>query len=694
MPEPGERSGTLLRRVLVWIAAMVLLAAGLFALERSVERRIDERLLKSIVSIAEAYVSHAETSLDFGLPVNGPGSVEEVLQPPLSVATGPDALTVKLEKLGLSERGREMSGKVRRDRNEILVVERAILDSHGEASSRLVLSRSLEGVAHEATARKNWLAAGLAIFGLVFAIALAVLPLRRASLLSVVVFLPAALAVLAAFGLQSIGISRQAAVLAVAETAADIERAARLGIGFRELVGVQDYLKKQVGSNPAIDQLIVRDPEGVQFRAGIESLGAAVGVLLSAPPFSSFVDLNARQTLPSGMIVSAFVNVQPVLLDLAELAAAMLVLWVGGGALLRDLTAAGGRETGRPWPLSAAAAPALLFLLLFAPAGLVGSSVLGPGLGHLLLAGCLALGLCLPRRVAMPALGLAVVALAAGPWQDAALAYGGTGLLAGVVLAGTGRFVHTLHLTAAVLPAAALICAHLLGIAEARFLFIGVMLILAAASIAVFVLRGGSPGRRNLFAPQNPLVLPDASWSWLCLGLIQASAFLLVVIAARHQVQHFSAGPASYVLFAFVLHLIGYRLAGVVGFGAWGRWLLFEASVFAAVLMIVAAHIGGWDIAFNTAAAAALTGAAARWSVNLPFVAPNPRAARRILTAVRLIALAGAIGIGTMLKAPQEAALPAAMICLLGLAPLAYAMIAGLDPDWRRRRGGEVVHAA
>ncbi|MCL6707097.1 hypothetical protein M8R20_08805 [Pseudomonas sp. R2.Fl] len=693
MSEAAGRGRPLFRRVLFWLAAMALLTAGLFALERMIEQKLGDSLMKSVVSMAESYVGHAEASLDYGLPVNGPGSVEEVLQPPPALASGSDALTLKLEGLGLSAAGDRAAVDAVRIGEGALVVERAILDSHGEASSRLLLSRSTMGERDAADLRKTSLAVGLAVFGLALALMLAFLPLRRVSLLAALAFLPAAFLLLAGFGVQSVAISRQAAVLAVAETVADLGRAARLGMTFGELVGVQDYLGKQVGSNRAINRLTVKGAEGVQFQAGIESLGSTVATMLSAAPFSALIDLNVSQELANGTRVDALVNVQPILADLGELAAMVLIFWTCGGALLRGLGGSGENGTETP-PLIVAVAPALLFLVLFAPAGMLGPSVLTLGVNYLLLAAGLTLGLLLPHRPAYLALGAAIGGLVVGVWLEAAFAYGGAGLLVGIVLTGLGRSVRTLHLIVALLPSVVLLGAHLLDFGAIRPFLLGAVLVFAAASIAVFATTGKLSWRHGLGGLWSPAGLLGISWIWVCLGLIQASVFLLVAIAARHQEQQLQAGPMSYVLLAFILHLIGYRLAGAVDPGARGRWILLEISIIAAVLLVAGAYVAGWNVIFNTALAAVLSGAAARWSVDLPFVAPNVRAAKSVLTCVRLIALAAATGFGLTLEMPEDAALPAAMACLVALAPLAYAMLAGLDPSWRPRRSAELTHAA
>ncbi|MCJ8518582.1 hypothetical protein ABID21_001459 [Pseudorhizobium tarimense] len=693
MADASGRGGALSRRVLFWLAAMALLTASLFALERMIEQKLRGSLIKSVVSMAESYVGHAEASLDYGLPISGPGSVEEVLQPPPALAFGPDALTLKLERLGLSASGERATVNTVRAGEGALVVERAILDSHGEVSSRLLLSRSTAGEEDAAALRKTSLAIGIAVFGLIFALLLVFLPLRRASLLPVISFLPAAFLLLAGFGGQLVTISRQAAVLAVAETASDLERAARLGMTFGELVGVQDYLGKQIGSNRAINQLTITGIEGVQFQAGIESLGSTVATMFSAAPFSALVDLDISQKLANGTRVDALVDVQPILADLGELTAMVLVFWACGGALLRSLGASEKTETETS-PLVVAVAPTLLFLVLFAPADTVGPSVLTLGVNYLLLAAGLTSGLLLPHRPANLALGIAFGGLVVGVSLEAAFAYGGAGLLVGVALTGLGRSVRTPHLVVALLPTVVLLGAHVLDLGAIRPLLVGAMFVFAIASIAVFAATSKRSWRHGLGGLWSPAGLLGLSWIWVCLGLIQASVFLLVAVAARHQEQQFQAGPMSYVLLAFILHLIGYRLAGAIDPGARGRWILLEISIVAAVLLVAGIYVAGWDVVVSTALAAMLSGAAARWSVGLPFVAPNVRAAKSVLTCVRLIGLAAATGFGLTLDRPEDAALPATMTCLLALAPLAYAMLAGLDPDWRARRSAELTHAA
>lgn len=689
------RSGTLLRRVAFWLAAMLLLSTGLFGLERLIEHELDGSLTGNVVSMAESYVGHAETSLDYGLPINGPGSVEEVLQPPLSVAFGPDALTVAFDRFGPFARGADVGAvrkEARREGGRVLIVEQPVYDSHGEASSRLLLSRSTEGIAHAASTRQNWLVAGLAAFGFAFALLLAFLPPRRVARLPVIAFLPAALLLLAAFGAQSVGISRQAAVLATAETAAALDRAEGLGIRFGELVGMQDYLGRQIGSNPAINWLTVRGADGTQFEAGIESLGSAVGTLLSAAPFSALVDLNISQELPNGTRIEAFVNVQPILAGLGELATMALLYWVCGAALLRGL-AGGGEAEAPPASLLAALPPSMLFLVLFAPAGLLGPSALASGPQLMLLAAGLTLGLLLPRRAVNPALGVAACGLVAGPWFEAAIAYFSAGLFVGVVLTGLVRSIRTLHLLVALLPSVGLLGMDFLDFGGTRLALLSAIPVLAIASVMFFV-AFGKPLRRRADRLPSPVGLLGISWAWVCLGLIQASVFLLVVIAARQQERELQAGPMSYVLLAFVLHLVAYRLAGAVALGVRGRWVLLELSLVVAVLFIAGAYVAGWNLLFSTALAAALSGAAARWSADLPFVAPTVRAAEAALTCVRLIALVAATGLGLTLNAPEGAALPAAIVCLIALAPLAYAMLANFDPDWRPRRGAEPSHAA
>ncbi|MBO3761708.1 hypothetical protein [Ciceribacter sp. L1K22] len=690
----GEGSVPLLRRVAFWLVAMVLLGGGLFALERMVEQRLDLRVTESVSSIADSYVGHAEASLDYGLSLTGPGSVEAFLQPPPSLASGKDALSLRLEALSLSADGHRPAANTIRSDVDALVVERAILDSHGEATSRLILSRSITGERDAAQWRRTALSVGLAIFGVALALFVGFLPLRRVALIAAAAFVSTSLLLLVAFGIQSTAISRQAAVLAVAETASDIDRAAQLGMRFDQLVGMQDFLARQLGTNSAINQLTVKGVDGLQFQAGTESFGSTVATLLSAPPLSRLVDLGVGQVLANGIRVDAVVSVHPILVDLGSLAVAVGVFWVCGGALLLGL--ADGRVSGAERsPLAAAVAPALLFLILFSPFADLGPSTFPQGLKIASLAVGLILGLLLRARLAMLAMGIAVVSILLGLWFEVALAYGGTGLLVGVAFISHGQSIRTLHLLVAMLPCVVLMGAEMLGSVTVGAPVAVAVLVLAVASIAISPQVGKlSAWRGQSRADWQLAGLPDLPWIWLCLGLMQTSLFLLVVLAARQERDWLAAGALSYVLCCFILHLVSYRLAGAINPGLKGRVALFEVCIFAAVMFVAAAYIGGWSVVVCTALAAALSGAAARLSVELPFLVRIGDGAKTMLTYVRLIALVTAMALGLFVETPEDFALPAVMACLVALAPLAYATLAGLDPAWTRRRSAERIHAS
>lgn len=695
MSDESGRSQSALSRLAFFVAVVALSGLSLLALTAIGNRLLEIRLIQSLDSVADSFVDNVEASLDFGLPINGPGGVEEALQPPDGLSTGPDALTLTLDKLTSGDASKApIPRETRLTGEHAVVAERAVLDSHGEVSAWLVLKRSTVGIDHVSELRGLVLAVCLAVFAAAIGLLLFFLKPSRILLLPAIVFLPAAMALSASFGLQSTSIARQVAVLAVADTGSDLGRAEQLGISFGNLVGMQDYLKQQVGTNPAIDRIEVKGPGGVLYNAGTETLGSSVAEMLAALPFSGFVDLTVGHVVSEEISVQATANIQPILADLSVLLLAAFVLWFCCGALLQGVWG----EKVRHDRMSAGAfvAPALFFLLLFLSSlGSPGVSGIAPAMGFAALAAAFAVGLLVPARLVAPALVVGTLGAFYGLFGNGAALLLGAGLVAGTGYAATGLHLRPLHLAAALLPSIGLLWVTYLqlmpGVPLGAILCVAFTLVLAV--LAGFGRMGRPTASRFIALPVAAML--GGAWMWVCLFVMQCAGFLLLAIAAGH-VGADGREPSlasAYLLLGVVLYIGGNLVAGLMGRAARLRWILFEASVLAVVLLVGTAYVGNGDLALNTALAAALMGAIARWSAELPFLAARNRLSGALATAIELLGLVTALAIVGWLSAPASVALPATLTYLVMLSPLAFAMIAGIRTQ-PRRSAEEAGHGA
>jgi hypothetical protein len=184
-------------------------------------------------------------------------------------------------------------------------------------------------------------------------------------------------------------------------------------------------------------------------------------------------------------------------------------------------------------------------------------------------------------------------------------------------------------------------------------------------------------------------------WSWISIGVIHACLLLLLIVTARREADITAASPLAYGLIGWMLALIGQFLAGLTT--DWRlriRWICFELSVIAAVILFAGSHMNLLSGALAGAIAAFLSGSALSWSASLPFAAPSPRAGATIAHGLQLPILAGALACGLWIDTPDQAALPAVVIALIALAPLAFAVLAAANPSWRVRRRHEAPDAA
>lgn len=176
------------------------------------------------------------------------------------------------------------------------------------------------------------------------------------------------------------------------------------------------------------------------------------------------------------------------------------------------------------------------------------------------------------------------------------------------------------------------------------------------------------------------------NWIWICLFAMQTAGFLLLALAARQMPASLfgNSGPALYLLVAAVLYAAGGLLAGLVGTWWKVRWVLFELAVFAVALVVAYAYAGDGPVFVNTAIAAVLMGAVGRWMSQLPFTlgAGHLRSARVLASGLAAFAASGAIA--AEIAFPRQAALPATLVYLVMLAPLAFTTIAGMRIRPRR----------
>lgn len=679
-----------LSRLAFWVLATALAVIALVVLNDIGTRAIEARVGQNLDAVADSDRARAESSLDFGLPAKGPGSVEELLQPPAALTTGPDALSLRLEKLQVVDdgNGRIMENSRRRV-EDAMIAERIVSDSHGEPTARLYVSRSMVGI-DSALAARDWaIAIGLALSSVLLAVLLIFFPPWRAIRVPGILFVGGICFILFSLGSQAADISRQAATLAVADTAGHVERAIELGIPFGRLVGMLDYLNLQVASKPAIGAIEVRGPDGVTYAAGADPLGSMLADWLSRLSLSGFVNLGVEQVLGEGVKLKASVNILPILAEIGAFALVGFIFCVSGGAMLQALWPSDGQTTRAA--VRSTLPLGLFFLLLFFGWG--GPSALSAVSSVFQFAGIAAafvIGLALQRRVRLFPLAIVIPAGLTGLWFD-----GLPLMLAAAMTCGLGfhwneEGAKPAHLGAALLPS---VCVA--GIAA-----IGFTVDVSAAKVAiillaalVFLIAERQPKGGNLRPPMasklSMRTLLD-NWIWICLFAMQTAGFLLLALGARQMPASLfdSSGPALYLLVTAVLYAAGGLLAGLVG--AWWkvRWVLFELAVLAAALVIAHAYAGNGPIFVNTAIAAVLMGAVGRWMSQLPFTlgAGHLRSARVLASGLAAFAAAGAIAAEIAL--PRQAALPAILVYLVMLAPLAFTTIAGMRIRPRRMFSG------
>ncbi len=670
-------------RLAFWLAASALAAMTLLVLNDIGARAIETRVGLSLDAIADSDRARAEASLDFGLPVNGLGSAEELLQPPSTLAEGPDALSLRLEKLQTVDRAVENS------RHRIagtMVAERAVSDSHGESIARLYVTRSMAGIDAALAERDRAITIGLSLIAALLALLLVFSPPWDAIRVPAVLFVGGVLFMLASLGWQATDISRQAAALAVADTAGHLNRALSLGIPFDNLVGMLDYLKQQVASKPAIGAIEVSGASGVTYAAGSDPLGQILAKWTSWLGLSGFVSLGVEQVLEEGVRLKASVNILPVLAEVGAFALVAFVFFVSGGAMLRAIWQGEGRSlyeaVRSTLPLG------LFFLLLFFCWG--GPSALSaapPVAQFASIAVAFVLGLALQRRVRLFPLVVIVPAGGLGLWLDGLPLMAASALTCGLGFHWNEDGAKPVHLGAALLPSVCFAGITAVGFAVETLMAKGAIALLMVLVFVLAEIRPKVEASRSppMIAGFTLRILLD-NWIWLCLFAMQTAGFLLLALAARQMpaLLFGNSGPALYLLVTAVLYAAGGLLAGLVGTWRRARWVLFELAVFAVALIVAQAYAAGGPVLVNTAIAAVLMGAVGRWMSQLPFTlgAGHFRGARVLASGLTAFAAAGAIAQETAI--PEQAALPAILVYLMMLAPLAFTIIAGMRIRPRR----------
>ncbi|WP_105403578.1 hypothetical protein [Neorhizobium sp. T7_12] len=694
----GSEAGRIdlaLSRLAFLLLAGALAAMSLLVLNAVGTRAIEARIGQSLDAIAESDRANAEASLDFGLPVNGPGGVEELLQPPPALAQGPDALSLRLERLQAVDPGDNPVVESSRYRLAgVMIAERPVSDSHGESIARLRVSRSMAGFDNALALRNQAIVGVLLVPVVLLAILLMFSSPWRAIGMPASVFVLGLLALLLSFGWQALDISRQAAALAVADTAGHLNRALALGIPFEKLVGMLDYLKQQVASKPAIGALEVSDASGVAYAVGADPVGSTLAAWLSGLKLSGFAHLAVEQGLEGGVRLRASVNIQPILTEVAALAMVALVFLVSGGALLRALWSGDARSPGEA---ARATLPlGLFFLLLFicwgAPSAL---SAAPPFLQFTGIAVAFAIGLGLQGRLGrLGPLVAAIVVLAGflGFWVDGLALMAAAALACGLGFQWNEDTAKPVQLAAALLASVCLAGAGAIGLATEPLVAKGgvalfMILILVLAAAQAWVAGSRQPQAAPEFAARA--LIGNwiwGNWIWICLFIMQVAGFVLLALAARQMPAFLfgNAGAALYFLETAVLYAAGGLFASLVGTWRKARWVLYELAVLAIVLITAETYAGDGLVFANTAIAAFLMGAVGRWTSQLPFTmgAGHLRGARIFASELLALAVAGAIAAEIVVL--RQAALPATLVYLVMLAPLAFATIAGLSVRPRR----------
>jgi hypothetical protein len=695
MGSEARRIDFALSRLAFLLLAGALAAMSLLVLNDVGTRAIEARIGQSLDAIADSDRASAEASLDFGLPISGPGGVEELLQPPPALAQGPDALSLRLERLQAVDQGDNPVVESSRYRLAgVMIAERPVSDSHGESIARLRVSRSMAGVDNALALRNQAIAGIFLVPVMLLAILLVFSSPWHAIRMPASVFVLGVLALLFSFGWQALDISRQAAALAVADTAGHLNRALALGIPFEKLVGMLDYLKQQVASKPAIGALEVSDASGVAYAAGADPVGSTLAAWLSGLKLSGFAHLAVEQGLESGVRLRASVNIQPILIEVAALATVALVFFVSGGALLRALWPGEARSPGEA---ARATLPlGLFFLLLFfcwgAPAAL---SAVSPLLQFAGIAVAFAIGLTLQGRLGRLApfiVAIAVLAGLLGFWIDGLALMAAAALACGLGFHWSEDSAKPVHIAAALLPSVCLAGAGAIGLAAEPLVAKGVVALLMILIVALPGIHARAWGSRM---PQAAVGFAArtllgnwiwGNWIWSCLFTMQVAGFVLLALAARQMPLFLfgNAGAALYFLATAVLYATGGLFAGLIGTWRKARWILYELAVLAIVLITAETYAGDGPVLVNTAIAALLMGAVGRWTSQLPFTmgAGQLRGAR--VLALELLALAVAGAIAAEITILRQAALPATLVYLVMLAPLAFATIAGLSVRPRR----------
>lgn len=684
--ERTRRIDIALSRLAFLLFAGALATTSLLLINHIGTQALEARVGRNLDVIADADRAAAEASLDFGLPANGPGGVEELLQPPRVLSEGPDALSLRLEKLQTADRDRDAPTDTRYRRNGTMIAERAVSDSHGESTARLVVSRSMAGFDAANESRERSILTMLAVTITLLAGFLAFMPPWRAMRLPAGLFGAGVLALLLGFGSQAIDISRQGAALAVADTAGELSRATALGIPFDKLVGMLDYLKQQVASKPAIGAIEVRDATGVAYAASADVVGSVLADGLQDLGLSAIVDLAVEQRLESGISLEASVNFQPILSEIAILALVALVFIVSGGAMLRALWP----DEARPLIGTAGATlPAsLLFLLLFVcwntSSGLSG---VAPWRQFVTIAAAFAIGLAVPRGLAIFAIAFALVAGIAGFLID------GIYLLAAaaVICAGGFRRMDELpkpiNLAAGLLPAICVAGAGAVGHAVEPMPMRAIISVFIGFIVVFSLLKDRVAGSS---LSSVTVGLMSGAWlgNWLmaCVFIMQLAGFLLVGLAARQMPEAIDGGSGSafYFLLTALLYAIGGLAANMIDIGRRTRWVLYELAVLTVVLLIARAYAGGGPVLVDTAIAAFFMGVVGHWTPQLNLAMGGRQLPAKGVLACEFIAFALAGAVATEITFPDQAALPATIVYLVMLAPLAFVTIAGMSVRPRR----------
>jgi hypothetical protein len=528
------------------------------------------------------------------------------------------------------------------------------------------------------------LAGGIAVLAALMAVLLIFVPPRRVLLVPAVLFPLAAGLLLASFGAQLADISRQAVQLAVADTSGDLVKADQLGIPFEQLVGMQDYLRQQVSSNPAIGQIELSGPSGVAYAAGGDDLGTAATEMLTDSVLSFLVSaLAVEQTEQTGVRLSATVNIVPIMRDLAAPLLVVLVLWIGcGAALWVSFVDRIGSKARLP---SALVPPALFFFLLFLVfGGLLPTSALTRHWQVWLVVVSATLGFLLPPRLAVAGYIASLVLAALGFLSDSGLLLAGAGLGCGVGLANLQIILKPFHLAASLVPSIGLLCLRLFdllpGVLPGKVM-VAILLLLLAPVFARRDYQASAVSQPETAGSRAGLFA--GIWIWLCLFAMQVAGHLLLVIAALG-VDSALPGQYSQVEYLFLmvlLFLVGNQLAGWFGHASGLRWILCEFAMLGVVLLTVWSYVAGGHLYVNAAITAVLFGTIVRWTNTLPFVVSPGRISGSLASGVALFAFAVALATALSLASPGSAALPAILLFLAAFSPLAFAKIAGIGPQ-------------